>query len=130
MRYSSRVSIHLSLSSVRLSGALRLKVGRDGVEELDGLLVVLALEVLAVDAQGQVLGHGAALDGLNAGVLEVLAEVGQGGVVVEVGAVLEAGGPGEDGGDRVGGGLLALLPEAPVAGHGAVGGLGLDGLAV
>jgi hypothetical protein len=39
----------------------------------------------------------------------------------------EAAGPGEDRGDGVGRGLLALLVLAVVAGHGAVGGLRLDG---
>ena len=38
--------------------------------------------------------------------------------------------PGEDRGDRVGRGLLALLVLAVVAGHRAVRGFGLDGLAV
>ena len=42
----------------------------------------------------------------------------------------EAAGPGEDRGDRVGRGRLALLVLAVVARHRAVGGLGLDRLAV
>ena len=44
--------------------------------------------------------------------------------------ILEAAGPGEDRGDRVGRGRLALLVHAVVAGDGAVRGLGLDRLAV
>ena len=42
----------------------------------------------------------------------------------------EAAGPGEDRGDRVGRGLLALLVLAVVARHRAVGGFGFHGLAV
>ncbi len=60
----------------------------------------------------------------------VVGEALQLGVVVELGAMGEAAGPGEDRGDRVGRGLLALLVLAVVTGDGAVGGLGLDGLAV
>jgi hypothetical protein len=60
----------------------------------------------------------------------VLAKLGELGVAVQLGAVGEAAGPGEDRGDRVGRGFLALLVLAVVAGHGAVGGFGLDRLAV
>ena len=52
------------------------------------------------------------------------------GRAVELAAVGEAARPGEDRGDRVGRGLLALLVLAVVAGDRAVRGLGLDGLAV
>ena len=62
--------------------------------------------------------------------LERLGEAGHLGRAVELAAVLEAAGPGEDRRDRVGRGRLALLVLAEVPGHGAVGGLGLDGLAV
>ena len=50
--------------------------------------------------------------------------------VVELAAVVEAARPGEDRGDRVGRGRLALLVLAVVARHRAVRGLGLDRLAV
>ena len=52
------------------------------------------------------------------------------GRVVHPAAGGEAAGPGEDRGDRVGRGRLALLVLAEVAGDGAVRGLGLDRLAV
>ena len=52
------------------------------------------------------------------------------GVVVEFGAVRQAARPGEDRGDRIGRGLLALLVLAVVAGDGAMRGLRLDGVAV
>ncbi len=50
--------------------------------------------------------------------------------VVQLGTVLQAAGPGEDGCHRVGGGLVALLVLSVVPGHCAVRRLGLDGLAV
>ena len=80
----------------------------------------------AVHGDGEVLGHEAALDGLDAGRLEVEGVLVQGGVVVELGAVHEAARPGVDRGDRVGRRLLALLVLAEVARHRAVGSLGLD----
>ncbi len=43
-------------------------------------------------------------------------------VVVKLGTVEKSPGPGEDGGDRVGRCILALLVHAVVAGHGAVSG--------
>ena len=60
----------------------------------------------------------------------VVGELGEFGVVVELGAVGEATRPGEDRGDRVGRGRLALLVGAVVARDGAVGGFGFDRLAV
>lgn len=81
--------------------------------------------------QGQILGHDAVhVDGVNAGLLEALGKGHQLGGVVELAALDEAAGPGEDGGDGVGGGLAALLVLTVVAGDGAVGGFGLKGLAV
>jgi len=102
---------------------------------LDKLLggdVIAALELAfrAGDAQGEVLGHDALLDSLDAGGLEGRGELGQGRVVVELGTVRKAAGPRKDRRDRVGRGLLALLVQAVVARDGAVGSLGLDRLAV
>ena len=56
----------------------------------------------------------------------VVGELRELGVVVELGAMREAARPGEDRGDRVGRGLLALLVLAVVARHGAVRGLRFD----
>jgi hypothetical protein len=65
-------------------------------------------------------------DRLHADLLQRVGECHQRvGVVVELGAVLEPAGPGEDRGDGVGRGLLALLVLAVVARDGAVRGLGL-----
>src|SRR5690606_19266945 len=83
------------------------------------------LLVLA-DEQRQVLGHLAALDGLDDDLLQGLGEAHDLRGGVELAALLQAAGPGEDRGDRVGGGRLALLVLPVVAGHRAVGGLGLD----
>lgn len=69
-----------------------------------------------MDGEGEVLGHDlVVLDGLDAGRLERAAEAGEGLVVVELGAEAEAARPGEDGGDGVGRGLVALLVLAVVA---------------
>ena len=86
--------------------------------------------LVGADQEREVLGHVAGFDGVDADLLQRLGELRELGVVVELGAVGEAAGPGEDRGDRVGRGLLALLVLAVVAGHRAVGGLGLHGLAV
>lgn len=91
--------------------------------------IVLAARLAA--RQGQVLGHDAVdVNSVDAGLLEALGKGHQLGGVVELAALDEAAGPGEDGGNGVGRGLAALLVLAVVAGDGAVGGLGLKGLAV
>src|SRR5690606_30704112 len=54
------------------------------------------------DQQRQVLGHLAALDGLDDDLLELVGEADQLGVAVQLAAVLETTGPGEDRRDRVG----------------------------
>ena len=69
----------------------------------------------------EVLGHDAGLDGVDARGLEGLGEGRDVGGVVELAALDKTAGPCEDGGDGVGGGLLAALVRAPVAGDGAVG---------
>src|SRR5215207_9198240 len=79
--------------------------------------------LVGADEEGEVLRHVAGLDGVDADLLEGRGEAGEVLVVVELGAVSEAAGPGEDRSDRVGRGLLALLVLAVVARHGAVGGL-------
>ena len=97
-----------------------------GVQELLG-----GQELLVVaDEQREVLGHLAALHRLHADALERLGERRHVGRAVHPPAVCEPARPREDRRDRVGGGRLALLVLAEVAGDGAVRGLGLDGLAV
>ena len=86
--------------------------------------------LVRADEQRQVLGHLALLDRLDADPLEGLGERRHLGGAVELAAVLQATGPGEDRGDRVGRGRLALLVLAVVPGHRAVRRLGLDRLAV
>ena len=101
----------------------------DSVQVLSRGDVVAPL--LLATCQGQVLGHDAVdVDSVHAGLLEALSEGHQLGGVVELATLDETAGPGEDGGDGVGGGLAALLVLAVVAGDGAVGGLGLEGLSV
>ena len=104
---------------------------------LDGQHEVLRVEVHAflgaldaVDADGQVFGHFSVVDAVHASGLQGLAVLGQVGVVVQLGAVSQAAGPGVDAGHRVGGRLLALLVHAVMASDSAVGRLRLDRLAV
>ena len=80
----------------------------------------------AVDGDGEVLGHVARLDSLDAGSLELRRVVVQHRVVVQLGAVQQAARPRKDRGHRVGGRLLALLVLAIVPRHGAMGGLCFD----
>jgi len=113
-------------------GELLAEVLCDSVDERLSFDKVLRLDLVhsASDAESEVLSHDSALDGVDASALELLAEVSELLVFVELCAVGETASPGEDGGDRVGGGGLALLVLAEVAGDGSVGSLRLDGLAV
>jgi len=79
-----------------------------------------------VDTDGEILGHVASHDGLNDRALKSLTEVLEFSVLIDLSTVEETAGPGEHGGDGVGGGLTTLLVNAVMAGDGAVGGLGLD----
>ena len=106
---------------------LTLEVLIDLVHESLGAEVVSALgDLVAVDADGEVLGHVTGLDGVDDGLLEGGRELGEELVVVELCSVGEAASPGEDRGNGVGGGGLTLLPLSVVAGDGAVGSLSLD----
>src|SRR3712207_2337930 len=93
-----------------------LQVLVDLVEEAGGGEPLL----LGADQEGEVLGHVAGLYRVDADLLEGLGEAGELLVVVELGPMAKAAGPGEDRRDGVGGGLLALLVLAVVAGHRAV----------
>lgn len=101
----------------------------DSVEVLVGGDIVLTASLAA--SKGKILGHDAInIDGVNAGLLEALGEGDNLGLVVELATLDETTGPGEDGGNGVGGGLVALLVLTVVASDGAVGSLGLEGLAI
>ncbi len=78
----------------------------------------------------QVLGHFSALDGGDADLLEGFCESSQRIVAIELGAVAEPAGPGEDRGDRIGRGLLAPLIGTVVARYRAVCRFGLNSLSV
>ena len=82
------------------------------------------------DEQREVLGHLAALDGLDETSSSVSAKSMTSGVPSSLPRCARPPRPGVDRGDRVGRGRLALLVLAVVPGDGAVRGLGLDGLAV
>src|ERR1700750_1572371 len=96
------------------------------VERGQEVLRVQERRVLA-DEQREVLGHLPALDDPHADVLQRPGERGDAGGAVELTAVLQAPGPGEDRGDRVGRGGLALLVLAVGAGGAGGGGVGARG---
>ena len=74
----------------------------DSGDEVKGVKIGRSSNVVcASNADGQVLGHIALLDGLDGGGLQLVAEVFKGGVVIEFSSVEESSGPGEDGCDRV-----------------------------
>ena len=110
-----------------LEGAL--EAALDGGHVLRGGDPVLTASLAA--GKGKILGHDAIdIDGVNAGLLESLGEGNELGGVVELATLDKTTGPGEDGGNGVGGGLVALLVLAVVASDGTVGSLGLEGLAI
>ena len=86
-------------------GHFLLEVLDDRFEELFGGHPAL----VGTDKQREVLGHLAALDGLDAYPLERFGELDDIGCVVEPAAIDQAAGPGEDAGGRVGRRRLALL---------------------
>jgi hypothetical protein len=71
--------------------------------------------------KSEVLGHDTVVDGVDTGLLESLGELDELGGVVELSTLDKTTGPGEDGSNGVGGGLLTSLVLAPVAGDGSVG---------
>ncbi len=87
------------LSSHRL-----LEVSVDFVEESGGGEPGL----VGSDEEREVLGHVAAFDGVDADGFERRCELCEFRIVVQLGAVGEATGPGEDRGDRVGRGFLTF----------------------
>ena len=79
----------------------------------------------------QILSHDVIdINGINTRLLKRLSERDDIGSLVELPTLDQTAGPGKDGGDWVGGGLVALLVLTVVAGDGAVGGFGLEGLSV
>ena len=86
--------------------------------------------LLVADQQRQVLGHVARFDRIDRDLFQSGGETGELGIIVQLGPVAEAPGPGEDRSDRVGRSLLAALMLAEVAGDSAVGGFGFHGLAI
>lgn len=102
---------------------------------LDGCHVLAGghprLTVLAAAGKGKVLGHDSLfIDNVDTGALKLLGKGDDVGGVVELTTLDETTSPGEDGGNRVGRCLTALLVLAVVAGDGTVCGLGLEGLTI
>jgi hypothetical protein len=110
----------------------RLQVRGEFVHELEGFHVVATLDRRhrSLDADRQIFGHEARLDGVDANLLQGLRESLQLGVVVEGGAVQQTASPCEDRSDGVGGGFLALLVLTVVTSDGSMGSFSFDSLAV
>src|SRR5579872_3735605 len=88
----------------------------DGVQELFGVKEVFSMfDLIAVYADGQVFGHLAAFDGLDTYRFERIGEMDQVLVAVQFAPEGETAGPGEDGGDGIGGSRLAGLVVTIVA---------------
>jgi len=102
----------------------------DLVDELLGVEVFVAWwAVVAEDADGKILGHVTSLNGVDDNLLKSLAPVLEFLVAVELSTVVKSLGPCEDGGNRVGGGLAALLVDSEVTGNGTVSCFSLNGTA-
>jgi len=102
---------------------------------LDSVKVFLgnnpALTVFTAAGKSQILGHDTInIDSVDASLFKGLSEGHDLGGVVELAALGQTTGPGKNGGNGVGAGLAALLVLAIVASDGAVGSLGLEGLAI
>ncbi len=95
-------------------------------EDLSAEVVGTFSDLVSVDANGEILGHVALLNGVNDCLFEGVGELGEELVVVKLGSVVETAGPGEDRGNGVGGSGLTLLPLSVVAGDGAVSSLSLN----
>lgn len=114
-----------------LNAANLVKVESDGVHELAGVGIVLALQLGSVDSESKILGHDARdIDSVHTGLLEVKRELEQLGIVVQASTVGQTASPGKDRSDGVGRGLAALLVLTVVAGDGSMSSLRLHGLAV
>src|ERR1700722_16098936 len=100
------------------------EVGVDLVEEAAGREPFL----IGTDEKRQVLGHETGLYRADGDLFQGGGEFRQFRIVVELGAVGEAAGPGEDRGDGIGRSFAAVLVFAVVPRHRAVGGLGFDHL--
>lgn len=110
---------------------LFLQVVGEFVHKIERFQVIGPGDVVhAFDAYSEILGHEAGLDGIYTDLFQCLGEVLQTRITVELGAMHQSSRPREDGGDRIGGRLLAQLILTVVSGDGAVGGFGLHRAAV
>ena len=105
-------------------------VDEQRVSDREGLIGWYILIQSPLHAKSKILSHEASLHGLNAGLLKVESKLGKGGIVVELGTMGQASGPGKDGGDGVGAGLAASLVLAVVASYGAVSSFSLNDVTI
>lgn len=101
----------------------------NGLHVLAGGDIVLTASLSA--SKRKILGHDVVnIDGIDTGLLKSLSERNNVWGLVELSTLDESASPCKDGGNWIGGGLVALLVLTVVAGDGSVGGLGLEGLSV
>lgn len=106
-----------------------LEAALNGIHVLVGGNIVLALRLAS--GKGKILGHDTVnIDSVNASLLKALSKGDNLRGVVELATLDETTGPGEDGGNGVGGGLVALLMLTVVASDSTVGSLRLESLAI
>lgn len=103
-------------------------MGVNGIHEGLSHQVVSALlhSARALGQDRQIFGHVAAFNSLDHGGLKGLREQSELLVIVQLGSVQKASGPGEDGSNWVCGGRTTLLPDTVVTGYSAVGSLSLQ----
>lgn len=115
------MSSNLSSTKVLLEGSV------NSIHELEGVKVAISGDLhSSLDADGQILGHLATLDGLDDGSFQSLGEVLELLVLIKLGSVEKTTGPGIDRGDGVGGGLFTLLVLSVVTGNGTVSSFSLN----
>ena len=85
--------------------------------------------MVGTDQNREILCHVAIFNGLDADPFQRFGKTRHIGRIIELAAIDQAAGPGEDRGDRVGRGRLALLMLAIMTGDGAVRGFRLDAIA-
>ena len=98
-----------SYREASISSILFLQQAVQGLSDrLDEVQAVEDHRMLTGGDQGQALGHLAVLDGLDAGLLQLVCEVTQFGDLIHLAALSESSGPCVDGSNGVGGGLFTL----------------------
>jgi len=91
---------------------------------------MFTLHGLAMDNEGQILGHVPGFDGFDADALELMGENPERFILINLCSELESPGPGKDRGNGIRGGLAALLMFTVMTGDGSMGGLSLTAMTI